>query len=514
MSNCSRSLSDDEGPARKKLKADAPLVPSRMGSTILMETQETQDPSQDVAEDMEVDNTVSQKSGRGRPRKFASAADAEKKTSARPARGRKSAASIIEHEADDAETVTPKQRVGRKKKAEEEVILPPRVESDWKIGAHVSAAGGPQNAVLNAAKIGAGAFALFLKSQRKWVSPAYKPQDITAFHAAMKEHNYAPEHVLPHGSYLLNLGNPDEAKRNQSYTCFLDDLRRAEQLGLLLYNFHPGSTVGACTREQSIANIAASLNRAHKETSRVVTVLENMAGQGNVIGSQFEDLRDIIALVEDKTRVGVCLDTCHTFAAGYDIRTRKHSIGVQYLRGMHLNDSKFDLAGKKDRHENMGIGKIGLRAFSFIANDTRMRNIPLILETPCEDDTGPNGVWAVEVAALYEMAADTQKANVTRVDVATVTAAFDKSGNQRAGGATSPQVSSAVVTAVAVATVANLELSDSAVADITERVRVAAVKSNAKKAALKAKKTASKTTKRKKKADDDESEDDNDDADD
>ncbi|EJD35058.1 AP endonuclease [Auricularia subglabra TFB-10046 SS5] len=407
----SGSDTDNDAPARKRLKTEASLVPSRMGSTILMESQ-----SQDV------DMTGN---GGARPRRTASKrANLKEESSAeeqdddepkakpkRAARGKK-AAPVATDDGDAAPT--PKKRAGRAKKAAaDEAPLPVRVQSAWKVGAHVSAAGGVENAVLNAARIGAGAFALFLKSQRKWVSPPLQQANADAFTAAMKAHGYAPEHVLPHGSYLLNLGNADKAKREQSYGCFLDDLKRCEQLGLLLYNFHPGSTVGACTVAEACGTIAASLNRAHKETARVVTVLENMAGQGNVVGSRFEDLRDIIALVEDKSRVGVCLDTCHMFAAGYDIRTAEAYektmaefdavVGRQYLRGMHLNDSKGDLACKKDRHENIGLGKLGLRAFAHVMRDARARGVPLVLETPNEDDPG---VWAVELGVLHELVGD------------------------------------------------------------------------------------------------------------
>ncbi|KAF7291124.1 tRNA-dihydrouridine synthase 1 [Mycena indigotica] len=288
-----------------------------------------------------------------------------------------------------------------------------RTNSEWKVGAHVSAAGGVDNAITNAASIGyvsspskpsinetrANAFALFVKSQRKWTSPALTEATITSFKSKMKEYGYDPRHVLPHGSYLINLGNPDAEKRKKSYDCFLDDLKRCEALGLELYNFHPGSTVGEATTDESIALIAQGINDAHAATEKVVVVIENMAGAGNIIGGDFAHLSQIIQLVKDKTRVGICLDTCHMFAAGYDLRTKKgwdeivtdldQQVGLSFLRGMHLNDSKTELNSKRDRHENIGLGHIGLSGFHHILNDTRFQNIPLILETPSGDEKRP-----------------------------------------------------------------------------------------------------------------------------
>ncbi|ETW86372.1 hypothetical protein HETIRDRAFT_240647, partial [Heterobasidion irregulare TC 32-1] len=288
------------------------------------------------------------------------------------------------------------------------------------VGAHVSAAGGVENAILNAAKLGANAFALFLKSQRRWTGPPLSEQSISAFRARLAQFDYAPEHILPHGSYLINLGNPDAEKRQKSYLCFLDELKRCEQLGLLLYNFHPGSTVGAATVDESIGFIAECINDAHKETENVVTVIENMAGAGNIVGGKFEDIAGIIDRVKDKSRVGVCLDTCHMFAAGYDIRTQESwdstmkqfdsVIGLQYLRAMHLNDSKEPLGSKKDRHENIGLGALTISAFSHVLSDSRMQGIPLVLETPAHD---LDAVWSAEIAALNRLSStefDLQKA--------------------------------------------------------------------------------------------------------
>ncbi|KAF8125960.1 xylose isomerase-like protein [Boletus edulis] len=283
----------------------------------------------------------------------------------------------------------------------------PRVSSAWKVGAHVSAAGGIENTIVNAARVRANAFALFVKSQRKWSSPPLTDENVASFKARMNEFGYDPKYILPHGSYLVNLGNPDEAKREKSYECFLDDLRRCERLGLMFYNFHPGSTVGNATKEESISLIAQSLNRVHKDTSSVITVIENMSGAKNIIGSQFTELRDIIEQVDDKSRVGVCLDTCHLYAAGYDISTKAgwdetmatfdEQVGLSYLRGMHLNDSKTPLGSKKDRHENIGLGTLKLPAFLTILSDPRVQNIPLILETPTFEAME---VWECEIKVL------------------------------------------------------------------------------------------------------------------
>ncbi|KAG4294820.1 AP endonuclease 1 [Fusarium proliferatum] len=267
------------------------------------------------------------------------------------------------------------------------------------IGAHVSAAGGVQNSVTNAVHIGANAFALFLKSQRKWTNPPLDHEAKNQFISMCKEHSYsAGEHALPHGSYLVNLAQVDEEKADQAYKSFLDDLERCEQLGIRLYNFHPGST-GGDARPAAIARIAAQLNKSHRATKTVITVLENMAGSGNVIGSTWEDLRDIIALVEDKSRVGVCIDTCHAFAAGYDLRTPE----------AFMNDSKAPFNSNRDLHANIGTGFLGLRAFHSIMNHAPFAGMPMVLETPI-DRPGADGksvedkkVWANEIKLLERL---------------------------------------------------------------------------------------------------------------
>lgn len=220
---------------------------------------------------------------------------------------------------------------------------------------------------------------------------------------------------MPHGSYLVNLAQADEEKAAQAYTCFLDDLHRCESLGIKLYNFHPGST-GKNPRPEAIARIAAQLNKAHKATSTVVTVLENMAGAGNVIGSTWEDLRDIIALIDDKSRVGVCIDTCHAFAAGHDLRTPEafqktmdsfsSIVGLPYLKALHLNDSKAPFSSNRDLHANIGTGFLGLRAFHNVVNFLPFQDLPMVLETPIDKkgadgkSIDDKGVWATEIKLL------------------------------------------------------------------------------------------------------------------
>ncbi|CDI84401.1 endonuclease V, putative [Eimeria praecox] len=278
------------------------------------------------------------------------------------------------------------------------------------VGAHISAAGGVHNALVSCFNVKGQAFALFLKCQRKWVSPPLAESAIKGFkeRCDQLEMDKATQ-VLPHGSYLINVANPDKTKQENAYNALLDDLQRCESLGIKLYNIHPGSTVGDCSKEDGIRNIAAAVNRAHKDTKFVVVVLENMAGQKNVVGSKFEDLRDIINLVEDKARVGVCLDTCHLFAAGYDIRTAEKFekvmeefdsiVGYKFLKGMHLNDSKSELSSGLDRHELLGKGHLGLEPFKYIMrHPSRFKDMPLILETP---DPTEGSIWKKEIKQMY-----------------------------------------------------------------------------------------------------------------
>jgi deoxyribonuclease-4 len=290
------------------------------------------------------------------------------------------------------------------------------------VGAHVSASGGVDNAPLNAMKIGAKAFALFTKNQRQWVAKPLEEKMIESFKANLKASGVSAKHVLPHDSYLINLGHPEIEKLEKSRDAFIDELERCEQLGLELLNFHPGShlvKVGKKDPEYDdkimeaelncLDVIAESLNLAIEATKgmNVKLVIENTAGQGSNLGYKFEHLAHIINKVEDKSRVGVCLDTCHTFTGGYDLRTREaydktmdefeRLVGFEYLSAMHINDSKPKLGSRVDRHHSLGEGEIGWDAFRFIMNDERMNDIPLVLETI--DET----IWDREIEQMYDM---------------------------------------------------------------------------------------------------------------
>jgi deoxyribonuclease-4 len=277
------------------------------------------------------------------------------------------------------------------------------------VGAHVSASGGVENAPLNAAEIGARAFALFTKNQRQWVAKPLTEESIAGFRENLQQVGIAPEQVLPHDSYLINLGHPEKEALQKSRNAFLDEMQRCRQLGLKLLNFHPGAHLGKCTEEESLAIVADSINWTLGQTEGVTAVIENTAGQGTNLGYRFEHLAAIIDKVEDQSRVGVCLDTCHTFTAGYDLRTAEaceatfaefeRIVGFNYLCGMHLNDSKPDLGSRVDRHDSLGKGKLGLEVFRYIMNDTRFDDIPMVLETI--DDT----LWPEEIDLLYGMVA-------------------------------------------------------------------------------------------------------------
>ncbi|WP_373000766.1 deoxyribonuclease IV [Sulfurimonas sp.] len=275
------------------------------------------------------------------------------------------------------------------------------------VGAHCSASGGVYNAVTNAQKIGAKAFALFTKNQRQWVAKDFDTETIDKFKRALDDSGILPKHVLPHDSYLINLGHPEADKLEKSREAFVDELQRCEQLGLDRLNFHPGSHLKQISEDECLSIISESINLALDKTSDVKAVIENTAGQGSNLGYKFEQLAQIIDKVEDKSRVGICIDTCHMFVAGYDIRTREaydktwddfgKIVGFEYLMGMHINDSKPPLGSKKDRHHSLGKGEIGLDAFGFIMNDERMNDIPLVLETI--DDS----IWKEEIELLYSL---------------------------------------------------------------------------------------------------------------
>jgi len=260
------------------------------------------------------------------------------------------------------------------------------------IGAHVSASGGVGNAVLNAEAIGATAFALFTRNQRSWVSKPLGDGEVAHFKALLAERGFDPRFVLPHDSYLINLGSPDEETLAKSRAAFLDEMRRAQQLGLTMLNFHPGSHLNKISEEESLDQIAREINLALAQTEGVTAVIENTAGQGTNLGWRFEHIARIIDGVDDKNRVGVCIDTCHTLAAGYDLSTSmgydfcmeefERVIGLHYLRAVHLNDSKKGAGSHVDRHETLGNGALGRDFFVRFMNDGRFDNMPIILETP------------------------------------------------------------------------------------------------------------------------------------
>ncbi len=275
------------------------------------------------------------------------------------------------------------------------------------LGAHVSASGGVENAPLNAKKIGAKAFALFTKNQRQWVAKPLTTSNIDKFKQNCLDNQYSPEQILPHDSYLINLAHPEQEKRIKSQDSFLEEMKRCDLLGLKLLNFHPGSSLKKISESEAIANIAESLNMILDKTKNVTTVIENTAGQGAYLGYSFEHLAEIIDKIEDKSRIGVCLDTCHLFASGYDLRTPEtynktmtdfeRIVGLQYLRGAHINDSKVELGKRVDRHHSIGEGYLKIDTFKLLMNDSRFDNIPLILETINSE------IWDKEIELLYSL---------------------------------------------------------------------------------------------------------------
>lgn len=274
------------------------------------------------------------------------------------------------------------------------------------IGAHVSAAGGVENAPKNASLIGATAFAFFTKNQRQWKAKPLTQNNIAQFKDGCDSLGYSPGQILAHDSYLINLGHPDRESLEKSRKAFVDEMQRCEELGICLLNFHPGSHLGKVDVVTCLSTIAESINLALGSTAGVTAVIENTAGQGTNIGFDFAHLRDIMDMVEDKTRVGICIDTCHAFSAGYDLKTREgftqtwetfdRVIGFDYLRGMHLNDSKKEMGSRVDRHASLGQGSLGMEPFEWIMKDPRFDNIPLILETP------DPSLWEDEILFLRE----------------------------------------------------------------------------------------------------------------
>lgn len=273
------------------------------------------------------------------------------------------------------------------------------------IGAHVSASGGVQNAPVRAFEIGAKSFALFTKNASRWVAKPITDKEANEFKQNCLKYNYSSNLILPHDSYLINLGNPDSINLQKSRDAFLDEFRRCEQLGLSMLNFHPGSHLNQFSVDECLDRIAESINITLDKTSGVSAIIENTAGQGSNLGYKFDQIAHIIDKVEDKTRVGVCIDTCHTYSAGYDIKNHDsyidvwksfdEIIGKEYLKAIHLNDDKKELASKVDRHASLGEGTLGEEFFARFMNDSRFDNIPIILETPNDE------IWADEIKWLY-----------------------------------------------------------------------------------------------------------------
>ena len=276
-----------------------------------------------------------------------------------------------------------------------------------RVGAHVSIAGGVENAPLQASSIGARAFALFTKNQRQWKAPKLEASSVEAFRKNCSDGGFKAEHILPHDSYLINLGSPDTQKLRNARDAFTEEMVRVEELGLVMLNFHPGSHLKEISEEQCLQFIAESINMALSATHGVTAVIENTAGQGTNLGYRFEQLAALIDQVEDKSRVGVCLDTCHLFASGYDLRTTAaieltfmefdRIVGLNYLRGMHINDALHPLGSRLDRHAGIGKGTIGLEAFAYIMAHPACEEIPLILETPDSEE------WSREISLLYSL---------------------------------------------------------------------------------------------------------------
>lgn len=275
------------------------------------------------------------------------------------------------------------------------------------VGAHVSSSGGVENAPQNAHNIGAKAFALFVKNQRQWFVNPLTNENIDGFKKGCEQYGYSMDHIMPHDSYLINLGSPNADGLEKSRNSFYKEIQRCEQLGLKLLNFHPGSHLRKISEDACLDRIGESLNIMLNKTNGVTLLLENTAGQGSNMGYKFEQLAHIIDVVEDKTRVGVCIDTCHTFAAGYNLQTKEgfektfqefeNIVGFQYLKGVHLNDSKKEFASRLDRHESIGDGLMGTEPFQFIMNDRRFDDMPLILETPNPER------WPDEIKMLYNL---------------------------------------------------------------------------------------------------------------
>lgn len=273
------------------------------------------------------------------------------------------------------------------------------------IGAHVDATPTLASAPQNAAAIGAAAFAFNTAPANVWGAPDPSPEECQAFKDACRDNGFSAAAILPHSGFLMNLGSPDARKLAMSRKALTDEFGRCALLGLSMINFHPGATLNLIDDDECLQRIAKGIDAAHQKHPGITAVVENTAGQGSNLGYGLEHLARIIELVADKTRIGVCIDTCHAYAAGYDLADEEgydrfwadfdRLIGAQYLRGMHLNDAARPLASRIDRHAPIGAGNLGNRFFARLLADPRTDGIPLILETP------DPSLWPAEIAALY-----------------------------------------------------------------------------------------------------------------
>ena len=278
------------------------------------------------------------------------------------------------------------------------------------IGAHVSISGGVDQAPMRGSGIGASALGIFSKNQRQWKSPPLQEESIAAFKQNLKEAKISPDKIIVHDSYLINIANPEPEKRKKSIDALVDEAIRTDLLGLTYLNFHPGSGLKQLTEQETLDLIAEGVNEVIGRSQNVILLLESTAGQGSHVGYTFEQLAKVIENIDNQARVGVCLDTCHMFAAGYDIRTEEtynktmHEfgsiVGFPFLKGLHVNDAKSEFESRVDRHDSIGKGNIGKAAFSFLMKDERLRNLPMVLETPLVD------LWADEIRMLRQLAGE------------------------------------------------------------------------------------------------------------
>jgi deoxyribonuclease IV len=264
-----------------------------------------------------------------------------------------------------------------------------------RLGAHMSISGGLDKAVIRGQEVGCEAMQLFTKNSNQWKAKPLTPTEVTAFRDACQAAGIGP--VIAHSAYLINLAAPDEALYEKSIQAFVDELQRCELLGIPYLVVHPGAHMGT-GEEQGLKRITAAIDRIHRETSKMqaAIALEITAGQGTVLASKFEHFATILEQVEEPERLGFCLDTCHLLAAGYDFRTPEgyaqmmeawdELVGIERIRVIHLNDSKKDLGSRVDRHEHIGQGYIGTKGFEWLLNDPRLADLPMVLETPKDDD--------------------------------------------------------------------------------------------------------------------------------